>query len=182
MAEAYTELGRVYRDLNRPGDSDAAFRKALELKSDQVTALYGLARNSTDPQNSRQLFAKIHELKARPAESDQADDLNAQGVRFMEEGRLDDALASFRGALEHNPNFALAAYNMGVVLAHKEQMPKAAEAFRTAIRLRPGFGWAHLALGLVLKASGDPAADGELRMAQMLEEVERPQPEKTVQR
>jgi tetratricopeptide (TPR) repeat protein len=182
MAEAYTELGRVYRDLNRPRDSDEAFRKALELRSDQVTALYGLARNSTDPQNSRQLFAKIRELKARPAESDQAEDFNAEGVHSMAEGHLDDALASFRRALERNPNFALAAYNMGVVLAHKNQMREAAEAFRTAIRLRPGFSAPHFALGLILKVSGDPAADGEFRTAQMLEEVEHPQAEQAPQR
>jgi tetratricopeptide (TPR) repeat protein len=175
MAEAYAKLGRVYRDLNRPQDSEAAFRKAVQLKSDQVTALYGLARNSKDQQDSRQLFARIRELKTRSAESGQADDLNAQGVRFMAEGRLDDALAAFRRALENDPNFALAAYNMGVVLAHKGQMREAAEAFRTAIRLRPGFRAPHFALGLVLKLSGDPAADGEFRTAQMLDDVIRPQ-------
>ncbi|MBZ5594256.1 MAG: FG-GAP-like repeat-containing protein [Acidobacteriia bacterium] len=177
MAEAYAELGRVYRDLNRPQDSEAAFRKAILLKSDQVSALYGLARKSQDPQDARQLFARIRELKTHPAESAQADDLNAQGVRLMAQGRLDDALAAFRHALDDNPNFALAAYNMGVVLAHKGQMREAAEALRTAIRLRPGFSAPHFALGLVLKASGDPAAEGELRTAQMLDEVTRPQGE-----
>ena len=173
MAEAYSELGRVYRDLSRPRDSEAAFQKAVQLKSDQVTALYGLARNAKDPENSRELFAKIRDLKARSQESGQADEFNAQGVRFMAQGRLDDALAAFRKALQNNPGFALAAYNEGVVLAHKGQMREAAEAFRTAIRLRPGYSPPHFALGLVLRAGGEPGADEELRTAKMLDDLSR---------
>jgi tetratricopeptide (TPR) repeat protein len=172
MSEAYAELGRVYRSLNRPADSEAALRKAIRLKADHVTALYGLARNSKDQETSRELFAKIRALKSR-SESGQADDLNAEGVRLMAAGRIDEALAAFRRALAGNPGFALAAYNMGVVLAQKSQMPEAAAAFRTAIGLRPGFSAAHFGLGLVLKTSGDPAADEELRTAQMLDDLTR---------
>jgi tetratricopeptide (TPR) repeat protein len=172
MAEAYAELGRVYRSLNRAADSETALRTAIRLKADHVTALYGLARNSNDQETSRELFAKIRALKSR-SESGQADDLNAKGVRLMAAGRMDDALAAFRRALAGNPGFALAAYNMGVVLAQNGQMPEAAAAFRTAIRLRPGFSAAHFGLGLVLKTSGDPAADEELRTAQMLDDLTR---------
>jgi hypothetical protein len=50
-------------------------------------------------------------------------------------------------------------------------MREAAEAFRKVIGLRPGFSTAHFALGLVLKASGDPAADEELRTAKMLDDL-----------
>jgi tetratricopeptide (TPR) repeat protein len=174
MAEAYAELGRVYRSLDRATDSDEAFRKAIRLKSDHAAALYGLARNAPDQESSRQLFAKIRELKAR-SESGQADDLNAEGVRLMAAGRIDEALAAFRRALAGNPGFTLAAYNMGVVLAQKGLMQEAAAAFRKAIALRPGFSAAHLGLGLVLKTSGDPAADAEFRTAQMLEQVIAPQ-------
>ena len=174
MAEVYAELGRVYRALNRLADSEAALRTAIRLKADHVTALYGLARNSQDQENSRELFAKIRALKSR-SESGQADDLNAEGVRLMAAGRTDDALAAFRRALAGNPGFALAAYNMGVVLAQKGQMQEAAAAFRTAISLRPGFSAAHFGLGLVLKTSGDPAADEELRTTQMLDDLTRQQ-------
>jgi tetratricopeptide (TPR) repeat protein len=179
MVEAYLELGRVYRILDRAEDSKAAYRKAVELKSDQVSALYGLARNPKDRRESADLFARIRQLQARSAESGRADDSNGAGVRMMAEGRLDEALAAFRRALEDNPSFALAAYNMGVVLAQKSALPEAAEAFRTAIRLRPGFGAAHFGLGLVLRALGDPSAEEELRNARMLDELAGQQSEKT---
>jgi tetratricopeptide (TPR) repeat protein len=138
-----------------------------------VSALYGLARGSKDQEGSRELFAKVRELKARSAGSGQANDLNTKGVQFMGEGHLDEALAAFRSAFTSDPNFAIAAYNVGVVLAQKGEVAEAAEAFRSAIRLRPGLSAAHLGLGLVLKVSGDPAADAELRTARMLDELER---------
>ncbi len=179
MAEAYLELGRVYRILDRSEDSKAAYRKAVELKSDQVSALYGLARSPQDQREAAELFAKIRQLQARSSESGKGDDSNSAGIRLMAEGRLDEALAAFRRALEDNPSFALAAYNMGVVLAHKAELQEAAEAFRTAIRLRPGLGAAHFALGVVLQAMGDPAADEELRSARMLDELAGQQSGKT---
>ena len=171
MVEAYREMGRVYRILNRSEDSKAAYRKAVELKSDQVSALYGLARSPQDRREAAELFAKIRQLQARSADSGKADDSNGAGIRLMAEGRLDEALAAFRRALDDNPAFALAAYNMGVVLAHQGQMPEAAAAFRKAIGLRPGFSAAHFGLGLVLKASGDSAADEEFRTAKMLDDL-----------
>ncbi len=173
MPEAYVELGRIYRAQGRVEDAAAAFRKAIGIKSDQVSALYGLAREAKDRESSRELFAKVRELKARSAGSGQANDLNTKGVRLMGEGRLDDALAAFRSAFASDPGFALAAYNIGVVLAQKGEVADAAESFRAAIRLRPGLSAAHLGLGLVLKVSGDPAADTELRNARMLDELER---------
>jgi hypothetical protein len=45
------------------------------------------------------------------------------------------------------------------------------DALRNAINLQPGFGAAHFALGILLKASGDPNADEELRTAKMLNEL-----------
>ncbi|HXI39578.1 MAG TPA: FG-GAP-like repeat-containing protein, partial [Bryobacteraceae bacterium] len=173
MPEAYVELGRIYRAQGRTEEAAAVFRKALGIKSDQVSALYGLARGSQDQEGARELFAKVRELKARSTESGRANDLNTKGVRFMGEGHLDEALAAFRSAYSSDPSFALAAYNMGVVLAQKGELAEAAESFRAAIRLRPGLSAAHLGLGLVLKVSGDPAADAELREARMLDELER---------
>ena len=179
MVEAYLELGRVYRILERSEDSKAAYRKAVELKSDQVSALYGLARNPQDPREAAELFAKIRQLQARSGQSGKADDANGEGIRLMAEGRLGEALSAFRRALADNPTFALAAYNVGVVLARQGALLEAVEAFRTAIRLRPGLGAAHFALGVVLRALGDPAADEELRNARMLDELAGPQSGKT---
>ena len=89
----------------------------------------------------------------------------------MSQGKLPEALAAFRKALESDPVFATAAYNMGVVLAHQGAQAEAIEAFRNAIRLRPGFAAAHFGLGLLLKVRGDPEAREELRTAEMLQSV-----------
>jgi hypothetical protein len=75
-------------------------------------------------------------------------------------------LLSFAGRAG-NPVFALAAYNMGVVLAQKGQMQDAAAAFRTAIRLRPGSAQRILASAWFSKHPVIPPPTKNLRTAQM---------------
>jgi tetratricopeptide (TPR) repeat protein len=174
MHEAWLELGRIYRRQNRLVEAEDAFRRAVRLKPDLVSAVYALARLSdeNDPA-AAELYARVRELKARSAEAGQAGKLNSEGVAWMEQNRLDDAAAAFRRAIEADPTFAVAAYNLGVALAHKGSTAEAAAAFRTAIGLRAGFRQAHLGLGLMLQLRGERGAAEELRTAQMLQELER---------
>lgn len=174
LAEGWVELGQAYRRENRAGEAAEAFRQALRINPELVTALYGLARTAAErqrPEEAAELFGRIRDLKTRNAESGSAGQYNAEGVAYTEQGRLDEALASFRRAFESDPKFATAAYNVGVVLARKGATQEAAEAFRAAIRLRPSFSAAHVGLGLVLSAAGDPGAEEELRTAQTLERL-----------
>ena len=164
MADAWAELGKLYRRQNRDSDAEKAFRTAVKLKPDSMTALYPLARLSDDPE----LFARIRELKTRDAEAGRAGDLNTEGVTLMGQGKLDEALAAFRQAFKNDPEFAVAAYNIGVVQARRGNTREATDAFRNAIRLRPSFAEAHLGLGLMLKLAGDRGAEEEFRTAQML--------------
>jgi tetratricopeptide (TPR) repeat protein len=175
MHEPWLELGRIYRLQNRLEDAEDAFRRAVRLKPDLVSAVYALARLS-DGQNdpaAAELYARVRELKTRSAEAGQAGKFNSEGVACMEKNQLGDAAAAFRRALEADPTFAVAAYNLGVALARKGSTAEAAEAFRTAIRLRAGFSQAHLGLGLMLQLRGETGAAEELRTAQMLQELER---------
>ena len=93
----------------------------------------------------------------------------------MKDRLLIAAMCVVCGAIPASAHHSLAAYNMGVGLVHKGQVQEASAAFREAIRLRRGFSAPHPALGLLLKASGDPAGEGEVRPAQMLDKVSRPQ-------
>jgi hypothetical protein len=54
------------------------------------------------------------------------------------------------------------------VLAQQGKTTEAIECFRTAIRLRPGFALAHYGLGLALHLAGDPAAEEQLRKAELM--------------
>jgi predicted O-linked N-acetylglucosamine transferase (SPINDLY family) len=69
-------------------------------------------------------------------------------------GRLDAAAASYRLALEINPNFAIAHYNLAVVLSDLGKSDDAIAQYRRALEIQPEFAEAHGNLGNVLKDLG----------------------------
>jgi tetratricopeptide (TPR) repeat protein len=50
-----------------------------------------------------------------------------------------DAVAHYQKALEINPNYAEAHYNLGKVFIQKGQLDAAITQFQEVLRLRPGF-------------------------------------------
>ncbi|MGH8850872.1 MAG: tetratricopeptide repeat protein, partial [Casimicrobiaceae bacterium] len=74
-------------------------------------------------------------------------DLLASAARNAAAGRVDDALAKYRGALRRSPALAEAHYNVGVLLARKGELAAAERSLDEAVRLKPSWAQAHLALG-----------------------------------
>jgi len=60
-----------------------------------------------------------------------------QGNAHREQGRLDDAIASYRCAVAAAPELAAAHVNLGSALAQKGQHPEAIASFRKALALEP---------------------------------------------
>jgi tetratricopeptide (TPR) repeat protein len=75
---------------------------------------------------------------------------NERGVVLHQAGRVDEALASYRRAVERDPKYALAHNNIGVALAHQGGADEAVEAFRAALQSQPTFAAARLNLALLL--------------------------------
>jgi protein O-GlcNAc transferase len=171
LAEAYDELAKLYRRQDKIAEAESAYRTAIRLKPNLFESLYGLAQlleAQGKKEEANQYFDAVQRLQRARGEPSRANALNAEGMKLMDEGQLDNALLHFQKALEADPPFFIAAYNQGVVLAHQGKKREAVKAFRAAIRLRPDFGMAHFGLAVVLKGIGDPAADEELRKAQLL--------------
>ncbi|MFN7993762.1 MAG: FG-GAP-like repeat-containing protein [Bryobacteraceae bacterium] len=174
MAEASLELGKAYHKQKKLPEAETAFQAALAAKPDLSPALYelaSLAKERGDSARAREYFARIRQLDRNRMDATRANELNADGIRLMNEGKLPEALAAFGKALESDPAFAIAAYNKGVVLAHQGARDSAVAAFEEAIRIRPAFRAAHYALGLLLKSRGDARGAEELRTAEMLKSV-----------
>ncbi len=81
--------------------------------------------------------------------------LNRRGVEALEAGRLDDADARFRLALEYHGRFAEPRANLGVVMLRRGDLTRAEQHLRAAVQLNPEFDEAWSNLGVVLVGQGD---------------------------
>src|SRR5713226_4082009 len=91
---------------------------------------------------------------AQTPDPQQARQLIAEGVRFIQEDRLSEAADRFRKAMEADPNNADAANDLGVVLRRQKNFLKAITAFEAALRLRPGEARIHSNMALALQDLG----------------------------
>ena len=70
------------------------------------------------------------------------------------QGKLDEAVACYRRALELKPDFAEAHSNLGNALKDLGKLDKAVACYRRALELKPDSAEAHSNLGSALKEQG----------------------------
>ena len=75
-------------------------------------------------------------------------------MRLKDQGKLDEAVACYRRALELKPDFAEAHNNLGVALKDQGKLDEAVACYRRALELKPDFAEAHNNLGNALKDQG----------------------------
>ena len=140
--------GRVAMDRFTLESSTAAvgyFQQALALESDNVDALIGLfdalgMQRSQGPMRTGRDTEDIREPyldRARMIAGDSALVLRAVGDWHFSHGRPDEAISSFRLALDRNPNDATAWRHLGRILFRQARHDEAIESLRTAARLDP---------------------------------------------
>ena len=77
-----------------------------------------------------------------------------QAGRLGDPGKLDDAIAAYRRAIDIKPDFAEAYSNLGVALKEQGKLNEAVAAYRQAIGIKPDYAEAHSNLGVSLKQQG----------------------------
>jgi len=80
--------------------------------------------------------------------------LNLTGVLNASRGELSEAIGYFRDAIQSQPYYAEAHFNLGKALQDAERFVEAAEAYRQAAACRPGYAKALDNLGVVLQKLG----------------------------
>ncbi len=91
----------------------------------------------------------------RNAEFNFAQAMFSKGEKLFLQGRLDDALKTFREGLPHMPRSAVAHTYSGLVLLQQDQIAPAIAELRLATAADPNFVRAHVGLGVALAHSGD---------------------------
>ena len=75
-------------------------------------------------------------------------------MRLKDQGKLDEAVACYRRALELKPDYAEAHNNLGNALKDQGKLDEAVACYRRALELKPDFAEAHNNLGIALKDQG----------------------------
>ena len=83
-------------------------------------------------------------------DGDYFDALNMLGILLAQEGEFEQAVGSFRAALELNTNIADVHHNLGNVLRKLSRYKESEDSYRRAIEIKPGFVKAHYQLARLL--------------------------------
>jgi tetratricopeptide (TPR) repeat protein len=78
------------------------------------------------------------------------------GVALQEQGKLEEAIASFEKALTLKLDYAEAYYNMGVALQEQGKPEEAIDAYNKALAIKPDNAEAYYNMGVTLQEQGKP--------------------------
>ncbi len=79
----------------------------------------------------------------------------ATGNKFLREGKLEEAIASYEKAIEANPQFASSYQNLGEALEKVGRIEEAIAAFRQVVAINPQSPWSLYKLGVMLSQQGE---------------------------
>jgi tetratricopeptide (TPR) repeat protein len=154
LAEAHTSLGFIEEFRNDYEAAEAAYKRALELNPNYVTAYHWYALLLGGPLGRR---GEALELMNKAAELDPRSPviLLAVGGGYARVGRFDESLAWYRKAIEIDPDFAVGYQSIGHYYWSAEgKLDEAVRWFRKCVALDPGYtensaflGWLFLDLG-----------------------------------
>jgi tetratricopeptide (TPR) repeat protein len=143
-AEAYYTLGTVFKQMGKLPEAASALREAIRLQPDFAgahTTLAAVLRQLGDSQGAAaesKLGADISEQKT----SLQAATFTTNsGRRLLQAGDLDGALSQFRSAINSQPTYAPAHYQLALALKRKGDNAGAAAELQKAAELDPRFKW-----------------------------------------
>ncbi|XP_013781947.1 UDP-N-acetylglucosamine--peptide N-acetylglucosaminyltransferase 110 kDa subunit isoform X2 [Limulus polyphemus] len=149
LAEAYSNLGNVYKERGRLQEALENYRHAVRLKPDFIDGYINLAAALVAAGDMEQAVqAYVSALQYNPDLYCVRSDL---GNLLKALGRLDEAKACYLKAIETCPAFAVAWSNLGCVFNAQGEIWLAIHHFEKAVNLDPNFLDAYINLGNVLK-------------------------------
>ena len=91
------------------------------------------------------------------ASSSDADAHSDHGIALRAQGKISEAIAAFRQAIQLEPEKAVFHFNLGAVLHECRRFDEAIGSYRQAIRIKPDFADAYANLGAALRDDRKPA-------------------------
>jgi tetratricopeptide (TPR) repeat protein len=136
-SQLYVALGEVQLAEGQPDKAAVQFKKALEVKADDRTALSQLAGLELADQDYTSAEASLRRLVASGGGT--AEVQVALGVAYKGLGQPDKALAAYDAAEKLNPRLAVVYLDRGIVLQRFKGAPdRALEQYRRYVELLGG--------------------------------------------
>ena len=141
-AEAHNNLGLALAGRGQVDEAIAHYRKALEIKPDYAEAHNNLGRRlgAAAGGSTRRSPITRRPWKSSPTTPRPT---TTSASLLAGRGRIDEAIAHYRKALEIKPDYAEAHYNLGDVLAGRGQIDEAIAHYRKALEIKPDYAEAH---------------------------------------
>lgn len=153
-ASIYCRMGETYFRLHQYSKAIESCKKAIQLDPEMENA-YKISANiysaTGDYANALQMYAKSSSL-----DPDDPENYLALGVICYHLNHLDYAVKSFETAIQINPNYAYAYYNLGCVYQYKlRNNEKALESYEIALQYLNNFPQPYINMGLLYANLGN---------------------------
>ena len=147
-------LALTYKELGRPADAEAGFRRVIELDPRDNRAYFLLAQIHSD----RQEFQTALDLLKQAADvgSERAPLHNLMAECYLGLKELDRAKEAVTQALELNADLPTAYYNLALILEERGDVPAAIEAYEKEVEVAPKDYKAHFNAARLYGQTGRP--------------------------
>jgi tetratricopeptide (TPR) repeat protein len=147
VADLIAVVGESYRLRGQPSAAEGAYRRALRLDPDLVSAKLGLgvmALRSGRPSEAANLLEEVQ----RASPDLPGVEINL-AIAYTRLGQTASAIRSYERALDLNPENVVAMNNLGLLYSRDDDVERAEEMFRSAVRIDPDFVEAWNNLGVL---------------------------------
>lgn len=147
----YMNIGSAHFEKKELDKAEGAFKKAAELRPDDVKPVQILADlyNTMGRRDEAAAMATKAASMGAAAGGGSAQDSYNQGVILWNAGKIAEAKTQFEAALKADPNHAEANYWVGMANLNGGNMPEAAKYFENYLKLAPSGPLAAQAKGIV---------------------------------
>ena len=161
-ASARQNLAEVLRKQKRYGEAVKAFRAVLRKEPGNHLAYAGMGATLFAMERYDEAVAAVRRSLSLKPDNDMAPSLlHVVAEALRKQGRVKEAMESYREALDVDPEFAPAHAGLGIALFQSERHAEAVKAMARALRLQPDLsvaGALHVYMGRAHQSLGEPEA------------------------
>ncbi|NJL21617.1 MAG: tetratricopeptide repeat protein [Leptolyngbyaceae cyanobacterium SM1_3_5] len=153
--EMFARIGALYGQQQQRQAAIAAYSQAIAVDPDYAPAHWSLANlyaelgDASLEIHHRQAAMRCDSNWATPKHQFQL------GNQLMAAERSNEAIAYYRGAVDRNPNFFEAHYNLAISLTHQQDWTEAKTALARSLELEPRHAPSYYALGQIAQQQDD---------------------------